>query len=151
MSGLRLAASMGRGALCPLAVAAALPASKFGHAAAADLHTCDFKLKANNLKWLPDKVYVRHDTAAGTVEVIDAIISSYHDNRPIAGEIETGNTKRITFAWRVRDTRSNTNRAASFLCRMTFLKASRQATINGAPLNYARRFSSEGTCKVEKV
>ena len=100
--------------------------------------------------WLPKTLFIAHEDGTSNATVMDPIIHQYNDGQPMRARVATNNSRRITFAWRVK-AKSRTNQHAQLSYRATYLRGSSEMTISGLPLGYENVFSSKGRCTVKPI
>ncbi|WGW02423.1 hypothetical protein [Tropicibacter oceani] len=112
-------------------------------------YECAIKAPGNN-GWLPEVLFIGHDTTSHAVVVSDPIILYYNDRQPIQGRVKTDNAKRTTFAWKL-DAKSNSNQRVTITYTATYLKGSGEVTMQAMPLGYANIFHGKGRCEVKTL
>ncbi len=134
-----------------LATAAAATAAVLVLAAPASAKTYICKLtEQGKSNWIPQVVRIDHDEKSGKVTVIDPLIKHYKEE-PIAGEVATANSKRITYAWtldKITNKHGGNRQFTSGLrYRITIQRASNKASIWAQPNGYANQFRGKGSCE----
>lgn len=106
--------------------------------------------KSGNNKGIPPRIIITQKGDKATV--IDGLIQQMV-GKPIPAKIDTNNSKRITFVWKVSQVKGETNNRAgsqngNLLYRLTYQKGSGKTTVSMKPVGYNNSFRAKGGCKV---
>lgn len=108
---------------------------------------CSFA-DASGEGWVAPLVIVAHEAGDSEASVVDGIIKEFVGT-PIAAQVVTENTSRITFSWKFR-TRDRRGVTATMLYRLTIQKADRSAHMTVQALGFVGPYFSNGRCKRSK-
>ena len=114
--------------------------------AATTIYECQIK-KARSGDWIPETLFLAHDTTTGEVLVSDPIIFYYNEERPLPAEMEVENAKRTTFRWRLQQVVNRSGqRAVDFRFRATFFTRNNSIVVTSQPAGFSNTFRGKGAC-----
>jgi hypothetical protein len=111
-----------------------------------DIYECQIK-QDDNSGWIPQVVVVSVDTENKRALVFDPIINTFM-GKAIEAKIDTENAKRVTFTWKIVGTKDRIGQDATFIYRLTVMKATNAASMTGTALGYAGPYGGRGSCKM---
>ena len=111
------------------------------------VYKCDIVQHAAHGNSLPPLVYIERIGTSRDAEVMDGFVKHYLGS-PAKAVVQTDNANRITFSWKLDATDVNGD-LTRMSFHLTYLKATRGATMIVDWLGYTNQYSSTGTCTVK--
>lgn len=112
-------------------------------AASAKSYDCAIKTTEQNHGWIADRIFLERD-AKDAVQVLDGIIQ-YENKAALPGKIESENTSRVVYSWRVK---IDNSQPVTMMYRLA-VRSDNTAMVTARPLNYDNTFEAQGTCTVK--
>ncbi len=112
-------------------------------------YECEIRERGNS-GWIPSELTIVHDTEQDTALIWDPVVLLFNEGQPLEGRVDIENARRITFAWSVKEARSDTGQYVSAMnYRATLLKEREAIRIFAIPLGYSNNFNGDGTCSLK--
>lgn len=127
---------------------AALAAGLTGGAAQAENYICSLKPDGHDTGWISKTIGITIDEVTGQALVSDAhILGAY--KKPIAAQMVTNTTKRVSVKWEVSGGKDVRNRAYTrFMYKLTIFKSrGNRATVKANPAGYFWDLGASGKCE----
>jgi hypothetical protein len=118
-------------------------------AVAQEVYLCKPRDTRETGNWIAPEVAIAYKPVEKTALVDDAIIQTF-ETGPKPAKVDTDNTKRMTFSWKVK-TRAGTSKdgtqTINMVYRLTIQKADLSASFIVVPQGYSNTFQTQGKCQ----
>lgn len=83
--------------------------------------------------------------------VVDGVIMEHKDGVPARAKVVMDNSKKVTFAWTVRNIPNRSGQVASLSYRATWVRSAKRMNVHLKPLGgYNNHFQGTGGCRVSR-